>query len=100
MALTRRQTNDNHRANRSVASNTGSGGHGGAITDGELQALKAAFESGAIGELLIGMKGGHRALTLYLPAAEDGRATPKGLSAALDHLRRAGCEQAVRVHLE
>lgn len=100
MALTSRQTNNNYSVVRPDAVNIGTGDNAATITEGERRALESAFEPGASGELLIGIKAGQRFLTLCLPTAEDGRATPKVLSAALDHLRRAGCERAVRVHRE
>ena len=68
----------------------------GSLTDQEIDAIRRAYADGCRGELIIGMQGEQRIITMLVPETAD---TPTGqcLPRIREELRKMGCDGLQRV---
>ena len=66
----------------------------GAVTEKELGDIRKAYADGCKGEILIGMRGEERVITMLLPSQID----PEELSSKYPKLKKLGCDRWVRIY--
>lgn len=63
----------------------------------EIQEIRRAYQEGCQGEILIGMRGEERVVTMLLPAQSTPTAADALLQHSLDRLQSVGCDRCIRV---
>ena len=68
----------------------------GPLTEDEIAAVRRAYSEGCRGELIIGMRGKERVITMMVPETGDGSPTEQ-MPRIREELRRLGCDGLARV---
>ena len=69
---------------------------GGPLTDEEIAAVRGAYANGCRGEVVIGMRGDERTITMLVPETADIPAQDR-LTRVREELRRLGCRGMQRI---
>lgn len=69
----------------------------GPLKDEELEQIGQAYADGCRGEILIGLRGEKRVMTMLLPAQPGQDATESQMIRAAGQLRAIGCDRYLRV---
>ena len=68
----------------------------GPLTNQEIEAVRSAYSEGCRGELIIGMRGDERVITMLVPETANSPAQDR-LPLVRDELRKMGCDGLARV---
>jgi uncharacterized protein (UPF0218 family) len=68
----------------------------GPLTDEEIAAVRRAYENGCRGEVIIGMRGDERIITMLVPDVAD-MPVCRGVPRTREELKRIGCDGMYRV---
>ncbi len=69
----------------------------GPLTDIEIEDIRQAYRGGCKGEMVIGMRGDERVITMLVPAQSTPDTAEAQIQQSITKLRAMGCERYVRV---